>query len=68
MNVFVSFPLKCVIDLVPAAETPAATQARAEKRVWLVERGYNVVEIKAGDVEADVANVLNQLEIELSAL
>lgn len=68
MNVFVSFPLKCVIDLVPAAETPAASQARAEKRAWLVERGYSVVEIKAGDVNADVGNVLNQLETELSAL
>src|SRR5471032_2245666 len=68
MNVFVSFPLKCVIDLVPSVETPAATQARAEKRVWLVERGYSVVEIKAGEVEADVGNVLNQLETELSAL
>ena len=33
---FVSFPLKCVIDLVPAAESEAAAQARAEQaaRGW----------------------------------
>ena len=32
---FVSFPLECVIDLVPAAESEAAAQARADKRAWL---------------------------------
>ena len=54
VNDFVSFPLKCVIDLVPAAETDAAAQARAEKRAWLTERGYAVVDVMAGEVEKDV--------------
>jgi len=68
VNDFVSFPLKCVIDLVPAAEVGTATQARADKRAWLAERGYRVVEITAGEVEGDVTGVLDRLETELSAL
>src|SRR5665811_1034733 len=32
---FVSFALRCVIDLVRAAESEAAAQARADKRAWL---------------------------------
>jgi tRNA/rRNA methyltransferase len=65
---FVSFPLKCVIDLVPVEEAAAATQARADKRDWLAERGYRMIEVKAEDVEKDVAAVLDRLEGELSAL
>jgi tRNA/rRNA methyltransferase len=58
---FVSFPLKCVIDLVPAEETEDATKGRAEKRAYLAERGYRVVEVKAADVERDLATVLERL-------
>jgi len=68
VNDFVSFPLRCVIDLVPAAETPSAAQARAGKRQWLAERGYRVVEAQAGEVEKNVAGVLDRLEGEVSAL
>jgi tRNA/rRNA methyltransferase len=65
---FVSFPLKCVIDLVPAAEQATAAKARSDKRAWLTERGYRVVEVNAGDLERDVAGVLDGLAAELSAL
>jgi len=68
INDFVSFPLKCVVDLLPEQETPVAVKTRAEKRRWLAERGYRVVEIKAADVERDVAGVLDRLESALSAL
>jgi tRNA/rRNA methyltransferase len=68
VNDFVSFPLKCVIDLLPTAETEAAAQARAGKRAWLSERGYRVVEVRAEAVKKDVAGVLDRLEGELSAL
>src|SRR6476659_3837535 len=37
---FVSFPLKCVLDLVPAEEAEAAAFARDSKRIWLEEHGY----------------------------
>jgi tRNA/rRNA methyltransferase len=65
---FVSFPLKCVIDLVPSAEMPTAAQTRADKQLWLSERGYRVVSVSAAQVETDVAKVLDALEGELSGL
>ncbi len=58
---FVSSPLKYVIDLVPAAETEAAAATRADKRAYLLERGYRVSEIPAGEVERDVVGMLNAL-------
>jgi tRNA/rRNA methyltransferase len=58
---FVSFPLKCVIDLVPAAEPEEASRTRARRRAYLVERGYRVCEVTARDVEMDVAKVLDGL-------
>ena len=63
---FVSFPLKCVIDLVPAAESDAAAQARADKRAWLSAHGYHVMEARAGEVERDVAKLLEKFAAELS--
>jgi tRNA/rRNA methyltransferase len=58
---FVSFPLRVIIDLVPQEESGEAAKARAEKRAWLTERGYRVVEVRAADVETDVAKVLDSL-------
>ena len=63
---FVSFPLKCVIDLVPAAESQEAARTRAERRTYLAERGYNVCEVRAEDVEKDVAGVLVNLATAIS--
>jgi tRNA/rRNA methyltransferase len=59
---FVSFALRLVIDLVPADEADAVAKARAEKRDWLAERGYAIVEVRAADVEVDRAAVLAMLE------
>ena len=59
---FVSFPLRLVIDLVPAGEAQAAAKTRADKRAWLAARDYTVEEVKAGDVESDLAAVLGRLE------
>jgi tRNA/rRNA methyltransferase len=63
---FVSFPLKCVIALTPPAENEASAQTHAERRAWLEAHDYRVVEVKAADVERDVAQVLDALA--LSAL
>jgi tRNA/rRNA methyltransferase len=57
----VSFPLKCAIDLVPVAEDEAAARLRGEKRAYLAERGYQVVEVKAAEAEKDVGKVLDEL-------
>ena len=58
---FVSFPLRAVIDLVPNAEEAAAAGARAQKRAWVAARGYDVIEVKASDVETDIGAVLDAL-------
>jgi tRNA/rRNA methyltransferase len=58
---FVSFPLKCVIDLVPAGEAEDAQRGRAEKRAWLADHDYKVVAVEAAEVERDVAAVLDRL-------
>jgi len=58
---FVSFGLKCVIDLLPGEESAEAVRSRAEKHAWLAGHGYRVVEVKAADVEADVKKVLDDL-------
>ncbi|MGA7971445.1 MAG: TrmJ/YjtD family RNA methyltransferase [Pseudolabrys sp.] len=58
---FVSFPLKCVIDLVPVEETDEATNGRAEMRAYLEQRGYRVVEVQAAAVEKDLAPALEEL-------
>jgi tRNA/rRNA methyltransferase len=58
---FVSFPLRVVIDLVPAEEPEPAAKARVEKRRWLEERGYRVLIVDATAVESDVTRVLDEL-------
>jgi tRNA/rRNA methyltransferase len=58
---FVSFSLRVVIDLVPASESEIAEKSRSDRRAWLIERGYRVLDVAAGDVEADLPGVLDRL-------
>jgi tRNA/rRNA methyltransferase len=58
---FVSFPLKCVIDMVPAEESAEAARNRADKRAYLEARGYGVVEVTVPAVESDLAAALERL-------
>jgi len=60
---FVSFPLRLVIDLVPADEAQGAAKTRAEKRAWLAARDYAVAEVTAGEVETDLGGVLDRLDL-----
>jgi tRNA/rRNA methyltransferase len=62
----VSFPLRTVIDIVPDGESEAAARSRAEKHAWLAERGYRVIELSAGEIEAEVEAVLERLNAVLS--
>jgi tRNA/rRNA methyltransferase len=57
----VSFPRRAVIDLVPAAESLEAAQARLGKRAWLESRDYRVCEIFGREVEMDVAAALERI-------
>lgn len=58
---FVSFPLRMVIDLVPAQENAEATRVRTERAEWLRERDYRVIDVEARDVESNAADVLDRL-------
>jgi tRNA/rRNA methyltransferase len=58
---FVSFPLRLVIELVPAQESKIAAKARGERRTWLMERGYRVLEIAAEAVETGLPRLLDDL-------
>jgi len=59
---FVSFPLRLVIELVPAAETAAAAKTRADRRAWLAARDYRILDIAAADIGAGLDAVLQRIE------
>ncbi len=63
---FVSFPLRLVIELVPAGESAVAAAARADRHVWLAARGYRVIEMVAGDAETDTGALLDRIEREIA--
>src|SRR6266581_827044 len=64
---FVSFVHRLAIELVNANETETIAADRAARRAWLESRGYTVVDIRAGDVEADLARELARLEASLTS-
>jgi tRNA/rRNA methyltransferase len=64
----VSFPLRLIIELVPADENEAARAGRAERRAWLEERDYRVLDIAVVEIEADLPRVLDKLEAAIAAL
>ena len=57
----VSFRLRLVAELVPDSESEAAQKSRADRRAWLGARNYAVIELRASEVEADVAAALDRL-------
>ncbi len=58
---FVSFPQRCIIEIVPAAENEEAAEKRAARRAWLAEHDYRVIDAAAGEIEANVKVVLDRL-------
>ena len=55
---FVSFPLRLIIDVIPAEESETAAKDRADKYVWLKERGYTVMALPSHSIETDLASAL----------
>jgi tRNA/rRNA methyltransferase len=51
--------------LVPTQESDSAVSNRAERRAWLLGRGYRVIDVQAAAVEADLPRVLDHLAEEL---
>jgi tRNA/rRNA methyltransferase len=62
---FVSFPLRTVIDLRPEAETAGAARNRADRRTWLIERGYRVVDVDERAIETALQQVVDCLAKDL---
>jgi len=58
---FVSFPRRCVVELVAAEETEAAAHTRLVRKEWLQAHDYRVFDVKAADVERDVGKVLDEI-------
>jgi tRNA/rRNA methyltransferase len=58
---FVSFPLRVVIELVPAIESAAAAAAREQRRRWLENRGYRVLDVAAEEVGHGLEGVLERV-------
>jgi tRNA/rRNA methyltransferase len=58
---FVSFPLRLVVEIAPGEESAEAARTRAQRREWLVGRGYTIVDLEAADVESDVAGALDRI-------
>jgi tRNA/rRNA methyltransferase len=65
---FVSFPLRCVIELVPPSETEEAQGLRAAKQQWLAEHNYRVIDVKATELDAEIGGVLNRLAAQIGGV
>jgi len=61
INDFVSFRERLFVDVLPPSESQEAATARSERHAWLKERDYRVVTIRAADIAADAAAVLDSL-------
>ena len=59
---FVSFVHRIAIELINPDETETIAKDRAGRQQWLEARGYRVIGMKVGDVEADLATQLDRLE------
>jgi tRNA/rRNA methyltransferase len=63
----VSFPLRMVLDLEPSEESAEVASARGARRLWLMARGYRVLEIPAADVESKPTALLDDIFIAIKA-
>src|SRR6478672_10808507 len=62
---FVSFVQRIAIELVNPNESDAIVADRAARTAWLEARDYRVIEMRVGEVEADLAAELARLESSL---
>ena len=59
---FVSFVHRIAVELINAGESEAIAADRASRRAWLEQRDYRVIEMRVGDVEADLEAELVRLD------
>jgi tRNA/rRNA methyltransferase len=58
---FVSFPLRLVVEILPAERSEAFDAARLERHAWLAAHDYRVVEVFATDIESDMNAALDRI-------
>jgi tRNA/rRNA methyltransferase len=58
---FVSFPLRVVIEIVPAEKSDAFESSRRERHVWLKAHDYRIVEVLATEIESDMPSALERI-------
>ena len=63
---FVSFPHRLAVELIAANEAAEVGRDRDERRAWLEQRDYRVVEVRESDVMSDLETVLVTLEKQLA--
>jgi len=63
---FVSFPLRIVIDVTPDTEDAAAADMRRQKRDWMRERNYRIIDVGAAEVAHDANAVLGRIFAQIS--
>ena len=59
---FVSFVHRVAIELIAEGETAEVGKDRSERRAWLEQRDYRVVDVREADVTSDLDVVLVALE------
>jgi tRNA/rRNA methyltransferase len=58
---FVSFPLRLVVEILPAEDSEVAAAARGERHAWLNDHDYRIVEVLATEIESDMAAALERI-------
>ncbi|HEX3504999.1 MAG TPA: TrmJ/YjtD family RNA methyltransferase [Xanthobacteraceae bacterium] len=58
---FVSFPLRLVVEILPAEDSEVAAAARGERHAWLKDHDYRIVEVLATEIESDMAAALERI-------
>ncbi|MCA1455442.1 TrmJ/YjtD family RNA methyltransferase [Bradyrhizobium sp. BRP22] len=64
---FVSFIQRIALELENPDESETIAADRAKRREWLEERGYRVLNLRAADVERDLAGELDRLHGAMTA-
>ena len=59
---FVSFPLRLVIEIMPAENSEALEAARRERHAWLAAHDYRIVEVLATTIESDMPAALARID------
>ncbi len=58
---FVSFPLRLVIEILPAERSESFEATRRERHAWLEAHDYRLIEVQAAEIESDMDAALGRI-------